>query len=199
MDTVDTTGTGTPEPLTGVNDAASAFESLLTPSGDTKDEVEATEPEVEETEAEAEETETEGEEEATEAEADEAEEEEAGSEDEEEGQPAAKVGRKFTVRIDGKDEYVDQSELIAGYSRQSDYTRKTQTLANERKAFEQESATTRQERAEYAQLLPQLRKAVESQMGKEPDWAALRRHTTPKRAPPCSPTPGPHGSSRCSR
>lgn len=92
---------------------------------------------------------------------------------EEEAQPAS--GRKFTVRIDGKDERVDESELIAGYSRQSDYTRKTQALANERKQFEQELGQARQERTEYAQLLPRLRQALATGMGQEPNWVKIQQ------------------------
>lgn len=42
----------------------------------------------------------------------------------------------FTVKVDGEELEVDQSELIAGYQRQADYTRKTQALSHERKQYE---------------------------------------------------------------
>ena len=44
---------------------------------------------------------------------------------------------KYTVRVDGKDVEVTQEELLRGYMRQSDYTRKTQQLASERQQIEQ--------------------------------------------------------------
>lgn len=40
------------------------------------------------------------------------------------------------VKIDGKEERVSTAELIKGYERQSDYTKKTLALANERKQVE---------------------------------------------------------------
>ena len=44
----------------------------------------------------------------------------------------------FTVKVDGKEFTVPESELVAGYQRHEDYTQKTQHLSNERRAFEQE-------------------------------------------------------------
>jgi hypothetical protein len=167
-----------------MDQVASALEAFMTPDeGDTQEGDETTndavEPEADVVEAlegvEEEGSENEGDEAE---EADELEDEEPES-DEAEDEPQPRAGRKFTVRIDGKDEAVTESELIAGYSRQSDYTRKTQALANERKEHEQELGNARQERAEYAQLLPQLRKALE-QGASEPDWAALRKQDAEK-------------------
>lgn len=100
-------------------------------------------------------------------------EEEAEDEDESESDDEAPRKRspqdpEFTLHVDGKDVPVRLSELRNGYLRQSDYTRKTQELANHRKSVEQESEQTRKERAEYGELLPQLRKALEVEAGKEP-------------------------------
>jgi hypothetical protein len=44
---------------------------------------------------------------------------------------------KFKVKVDGEELEVPLDELLAGYQRQSDYTRKTQALAEERKRIEQ--------------------------------------------------------------
>jgi len=167
-----TDSTGTAQATGSMPDIVSAFDSLLTPEEDKQEGAEATE--TKETEAQAEGTEAsqEGETEAQ------AEEQPESEETEEQAQPAA--DSKFTVRIDGKDEQVPLSELLAGYSRQSDYTRKTQALATDRKAFEQEHGSVRQERAEYANLLPQLRKALESGMGSEPNWDALQKEDPAK-------------------
>lgn len=100
-------------------------------------------------------------------------EEEAKDEDESESDEDAPRKRspqdpEFTLHIEGKDVPVRLSELRNGYLRQSDYTRKTQELATHRKSVEQESEQTRKERAEYGELLPQLRKALEVEAGKEP-------------------------------
>jgi len=96
-----------------------------------------------------------------------------GTEGEEEQQQAAATETEFTVKIDGKDVTVSRDELLAGYSRTSDYTRKTQKLSADRKAFEGEISAVSAERAEYANLLPKLRAALEAGM-QEPDWEALR-------------------------
>lgn len=81
--------------------------------------------------------------------------EESGVEDEEveEEQPAAKV---YRVKVDGEEIEVPEDELLKGYSRTQDYTKKTQQLAEQRKAAEAEFEAVRGERAQYAQLLNQL-------------------------------------------
>lgn len=165
--------TGTAESTgSGIQDVVSSIESLLDPpEEDTQGDDEAQADESEEGADEAADTE-ESEEQGAEDEADEADADPEADEGEE--QQAAPADQKFTVKVDGKDTTVTREELIAGYSRQSDYTRKTQALANERKTFEQESAGVRQERAEYQALLPRLRKALEGWAGEEPNWAQLQ-------------------------
>lgn len=44
---------------------------------------------------------------------------------------------KYKVTVDGEEVEVTQEELLRGYMRQSDYTRKTQQLANQRQQIEQ--------------------------------------------------------------
>lgn len=46
----------------------------------------------------------------------------------------------FTVKVDGQDIEVSRDELLQGYSRHSDYTRKTQALAADREKFSQYEA-----------------------------------------------------------
>jgi hypothetical protein len=97
----------------------------------------------------------------------------AGSEGDEadESQPADQL---YTVRVDGKEEQVGLSELLAGYSRTSDYTRKTQEVAAHRKEVDALRGELVQERQEYAVLLPKLRAMLEGD-AQEPNWEALRR------------------------
>ena len=86
----------------------------------------------------------------------EVEESEGDVEEEEQEQPS-----KFTVKVDGKDVEVSLEELQKGYSRTEDYTRKTQSLAQERKQAQAEFENVRQERAQYAQLLGALQQQLQ--------------------------------------
>lgn len=108
-------------------------------------------------------------------EAEEADEESAESDEEEEGDEQPEGHKLYTVIVDGKEEQVPESELLAGYSRQADYTRKTQALAEERKQLGAEKQDLVQERQEYAALLPKLRAMLEGDGQEEPNWEALRR------------------------
>lgn len=78
------------------------------------------------------------------------------------------------VVIDGAEQEVTLEEALKGYSRQSDYTRKTQELAAARKAQETEFQGVRGERAKYAGLITQLEQALHEATGPEPDWAKIQ-------------------------
>ena len=80
-------------------------------------------------------------------------------EEEEEGEEAESNDQKFTVRSDGIDEQVGLDELISGYSRQSSFTKKSQALAEQKKVFEQESADSREIRAQALQILENAKSA----------------------------------------
>jgi len=86
--------------------------------------------------------------------------------DEDEGQP-----EEIVVELDGKQVTVD--ELKKGYLRQSDYTRKTQQVAEERKSLEAELSVIREERSQYEQLLPALQQQLYTMANQEPDWETL--------------------------
>ena len=81
----------------------------------------------------------------------------------------------YTVKVDGKDETVTLDELTKGYSRQSDYTRKTQQLAEDRRSLEGELVQTRESRIQYGQQLQNLEQLLEQATPKEPDWDRLHR------------------------
>ena len=49
-------------------------------------------------------------------------------------------GETYAVKVDGVDQEVSLEELRDGYQRQSDYTRKTQELASERRRLQQAEA-----------------------------------------------------------
>jgi hypothetical protein len=68
---------------------------------------------------------------------------------------------------------VTQDELINGYSRQQDYTRKTQELSQQRKTIEQQQAELAQRDAIYSQLLPKMEAQLKGELANEPDWNTL--------------------------
>jgi hypothetical protein len=82
----------------------------------------------------------------------------------------------FTVKIDGKDTQVTEDELLSGYSRQADYTRKSQVLAEQRKKMEEELAATQQERQHYLSQLEQFNTQADSKLEefKSVDWTKLK-------------------------
>ena len=105
---------------------------------------------------------------------DETEEESEGVEgEEEESEEEEPVESKFVVKVDGKELEVDKEELIRGYQREADYTRKTQKLAEERRQVESEFQQVLAEREQYAQVLGQLKQKVQEFEPAEPDWNAL--------------------------
>lgn len=58
----------------------------------------------------------------------------------------------FTVKVNGEELKVTKDELINGYSRQADYTRKAQALAEERKAFQAQQTQAVRESDEVAKM-----------------------------------------------
>ena len=151
----------------------SMFESFLTPEEekveDTVDEQEVVEEEIVEEEPEvSEDLEEDVEDEEDSLEDDFEEDQEQTDVVEEAQQP-----QTFTVKVDGQEVEVTQEELINGYSRQQDYTRKTQELAHQRKTFEQQQAELAQRDAIYSQLLPKMEAQLQGELANEPDWDAL--------------------------
>lgn len=82
--------------------------------------------------------------------------------DEETEEEEQKPTEVYTVKVDGKEVEVTLDELQKGYSRTQDYTRKTQQIAETRKAVEAEAAAIRAEREQYSQLLGALKQQLES-------------------------------------
>lgn len=159
---------GNPYTGIGLHEATLAIDQLLGPEEDTQDEAEAQEPE--EAQDDAEETEAEEYSEEDEDEQSDPDEEDDTEEVIEQELPDDLV---IKVKDDGKELEVTLDELRKGYSRYSDYTRKTQALAEERKSFQGEAEAIRMERAQYAELLPVLKAQLEVQSEAEPDWDNL--------------------------
>jgi len=149
--------------------ATSAFESFLAPEEDTQEEAvieeaeEVIEPEIDELDEQDEEL---------------VDEEDLEYDDEEDGEEETEVEEVeeqpvYRVTVDGEEIEVTQDELINGYSRQQDYTRKTQELANQRKTIEEQSKELAQRDAIYAQLLPKMEAQLQGELVNEPDWDSL--------------------------
>jgi len=126
--------------------------------------------EVEQIEDELDEGESEAEEDPAEDESEDDEE----SEDSVEEEPADPV---YRVKVDGEEIEVPLPELLKGYSRTSDYTRKTTDLANQRKALEAHEAEIRAARDEYARKLEVVAQIVGESLPPEPDWDKIRKES----------------------
>lgn len=83
----------------------------------------------------------------------------------------------ITLEIEGKKVALTKKELQDGYLRLSDYTRKTQSLAAERKQFAAELETAQQANAVYKDLLPALIQRMQTSMPQHPDRSLI--HTNP--------------------
>jgi len=68
---------------------------------------------------------------------------------------------------------VPLDELLKGYSRTADYTRKTQAIAEARKQAEAEASLAREERQRYAQTLEALDATLKQLQPPEIDWDRL--------------------------
>ena len=79
----------------------------------------------------------------------------------------------FTVKVDGKNVEVTLEELQKGYSREADYTRKTQQVSEERRAFQAEADLVRTERQQYSQLLGSLQAQLQQNAAPQVDMDRL--------------------------
>ena len=153
--------------------ATSAFESFLTPQEEEKVE-EAVTKEVEEEVIEEDELP-----EAAELEEEMVEDEESDFDDEIDDEEQTEVEEEqeqptyYKVRVDGEEVEVTLEELQNGYSRQQDYTRKTQELSEQRKNVDKQREELAQRDAIYSQLLPRLEAQLKGEMADEPDWNKL--------------------------
>lgn len=143
--------------------AASAFEGLFS-------ETEETAAPANDTEENSEQEEQQEEEQAEESEEQEPEE----SEESEEQAEQTQEPQTFRVKIDGQEQEVTLDELRSGYSRTQDYTRKTQALAEQRRAMEADAAAYREQRGQYSAALEQM-SAMLAQNSREPDWEQVQR------------------------
>jgi hypothetical protein len=86
------------------------------------------------------------------------------------------TAQAYTVKVDGEEFEVTLDELRDGYQRQADYTRKSQSLAEQRKAYEANLQAVQNERQQYAQVLEQMsqNQNYELQRFENIDWKELK-------------------------
>ena len=164
---------------TEMQNAIENFESFLTPDEEKQEQTETPENEVaedlvEEVEAEANEDpemELQEADEDTEFDEDESEEDEIETDDEQE---------LITLTVNGEELEVSLDELKSGYSRQKDYTKKTQEVSEQRKDLEAKNQEVSkkememsEERALYNELLPKMQLMLKNNMKAEPNWEQL--------------------------
>ena len=157
---------------TDLYSAQNAIRSMLAPQEDnvtTDDALEAEAAQVDDAEM------PDGQEEEYEAQADnspvEGSESDLDDEDDDDGDQYGTLDLSTTLEVDGEEITIE--ELRSGHLRQKDYTRKTQELAENRKAMEAQYQEIERERAEYAQLLPAMAERIQQAAEQEPDWDTL--------------------------
>ena len=155
-----------------VTEAQEALLSLLDPEEEKPQEEEAEPTEVEESQPEEEDESFE-------------EEEEEESEEEDESEPADEEVEEelYAVTVDGEEVGVTLDELMKGYSRQSDYTKKTQQIAEDRREtgslrekYNSEIAQIQAERQQYMENLQQIIENSSGDVGSfaNIDWKELK-------------------------
>ena len=154
--------TGTSEPLTEAG-LASVFEGFLSDEPEYQETAE-TPPTQESPESEPESEEVESSTEPDDTEQGESEE----TEETEESQ--IEQPQTYRVKVNGEEVEVTHDELLRGYSRTQDYTRKTQELAEQRRVAGQYAEHMRAGREQLATQLTELEQALKDQQPQEPDW-----------------------------
>lgn len=153
-----------------------ANEMLGIEEEEVEQEVESEEEEAE-IEEELDEDESEEEEVSEEDDEDEESEEESDEEEADESEDETTDSEVFLVKVDGEEIEVTGDELVQGYQRQQDYTRKTQEVAEERKRLQEHYAELEAERTKYVTALDQLIQEESKELDKynEVDWNKLKQ------------------------
>jgi len=167
-------GSGQDSPIT-LEDAASAFEGMLSTPEDSNEQ--PTEQEEDTEEVEVEETEDE----EVELEAEEAEDDTEESEDDSEVEDEEEVEEEqtFTVKAAGEEKEVTLDELKKSYQLGSDYTKKTQEIAEQRKVIDQEAKAiieARQVRDDYSQRLQAVEQFLVGSNDSQEDLAGMKEN-----------------------
>jgi hypothetical protein len=157
-------------------DATDVFTEILE-AEESVDKPEVTNEEVA-TEA-VEETDEEALEEEVEEESEEDEPEATEEEDEDSDEVEVEERKTFRVKANGEEKDVTLDELVSGYQKGEDYTKKSQALADQRKAVEAEAHAVNeamQMREQYAQRLSQVQALLQQEGDDGVDMAELKEN-----------------------
>jgi len=161
-----------------VSDAASTIEGMLSTPEDSTEQPEVVEEQTEEVE-EVEETEVEEETEPEVETTEEEVEEEAEEESEVEEEEVVEEEQTFTIKAAGEEKEVTLDELKKSYQLGSDYTKKTQEVAEQRKVIEQEAKAiieARKVRDDYSQKLQAVEQFLLSNNDTPEDLSAMKEN-----------------------
>jgi hypothetical protein len=156
-----------------ISEATTAFEGMLSTPEDSKEQ--PTEKEEDTQEAEVEETEVE-------LEAEEVEEAEDDTEDDSENEEEVEEVEEeqtFTVKAAGEEKEVTLDELVTSYQLGSDYTKKTQEVAEQRKVINQEAKAiieARKVRDDYSQKLKSVEEFLVGSNATKEDLTELKEN-----------------------
>ena len=159
-------------------DATEVFTEILD-AQESNDKPEVKNEEVETEEQEVAEDETSNDEVAEESEEDEPEAVEEEDESEEEDEVEVEERKTFRVKANGEEKDVTLNELVEGYQKGSDYTKKSQALAEDRKKVEAEAHAVNeamQMREQYAQRLSQVQQLLQESKNDGVDLAELKEN-----------------------
>jgi len=168
--------TMTPEQGSGeltVNEAAAAFEGILSAGEESNDQPDTVEAEANES---VEEEVSEGEEEVV---AKDMEAQDEGDEEAEVEEEELEESQYYTVKAAGEEKQVTLDELMQGYQLGADYTKKTQEVAEQRKAVEAERRAVeeaKQVRDTYAQRLQAIEQFLTSGEDSPEDLATMKEN-----------------------
>ena len=158
-----------------VRDAATAFEGILSAGEDSNEQPETVDQEVEETVEE----EVEYSDDAEAPEDDTELQDEGDEETEDNEEELEEETQRFTVKAAGEEKEVTLEELMQGYQLGADYTKKTQEVAEQRKAVEAERNAileAKQVRDAYAQRLNAMEQFLISTQDRPENLAAMKEN-----------------------
>ena len=161
-------GSGEDTPLT-MDEAATAFEGMLSAPEDSKEQPTDQEEDTEEVEVEEAEVELEAEEA----------EDEADDDSEIEDEEVVEEEQTFTVKAAGEEKEVTLDELVTSYQLGSDYTKKTQEVAEQRKVIDQEAKAiieARKVRDDYSQRLQAVEQFLVGNNNAPEDLAVMKEN-----------------------
>ena len=166
---------------TPVRDAQDVFTEMLTTESSDNDKNEVVNEEQEDIEKNVEETETEteSEEEVESPEEDELETEEDEDDESEDEEVEVEERKTFRVKANGEEKDLTIDELVEGYQKGSNYTQKSQQLADDRKKVEAEAGAIQeamQLREQYSARLSQVQQLLEQETNDGVDMDAMKEN-----------------------